>query len=156
MERSLLLCCCFIWSWDLFVQTNITSLNTFRKCCNSFVQSIVDARRPTHKNPNSIVAAEISKMLTNSYYAYQIEVRSRLIVPKHLNKKRTPCAKSSNYSKKLDHVSQQLHEAELAKADIQSKKLVIIVFFILQDAKLWLLKLYYNFFDKYCDIHNFQ
>ena len=49
---------------------------TPKKCCNSFVQSAVDARRQGEENPNSSVVAETMNLLANSSYVYQIMDRS--------------------------------------------------------------------------------
>ena len=49
-----------------------------------------------------------------------------------------------------------MYEVELVKSEIQHKKLMIVGLFILKYAKLRLLELYYNFFDKYCDVTKFE
>ena len=55
--------------------------------------------------------------------------------------------------KKLDLVENSLHEIELAKAQTEHRKPVIIGFFILQYAKLRMLELYNNFFTKFGDVN---
>ena len=62
----------------------------------------------------------------------------------------------SKLFEKLNHVNIALYEIELTKAEIEHKKPIIVGYFILQNAKLSLLKLYYNFFTKYCDVKNFE
>ena len=64
--------------------------HTPRKCFNNFVQSAVDARRQTDKNPNSSVVAETMKLLANSSYGYQIMDCSRHTVTKYLSDKKKP------------------------------------------------------------------
>ena len=58
--------------------------------------------------------------------------------------------------KKLDNVNNSLYEVELAKADIEHKKPIIVGFFILEYAKLRMLELYYNFCTRFCDVNKFE
>ena len=82
--------------------------------------------------------------------------RNRRIVTKCLVDGRTQAADISKLFKRLDHMKNSLYEVELAKAEIEHKKLIIVEFFILQYAKLRLLELYYNFFTKLCDVTKFE
>ena len=46
---------------------------------------------------------------------------------------------------------------ELLKSTIEHREPIIVgFFFILQYAKLRMLKLYYNFFGKFCDVNKFE
>ena len=45
---------------------------------------------------------------------------------------------------------------ELVKSNIQHREPIIVGFFILQYATLRMLELYYNFFDKFCDVNKFE
>ena len=45
-----------------------------------------------------------------------------------------------------------LYEVEVAKTEIEHKELIMVVFFILQYAKLRMLELYYNFFTKFSQV----
>ena len=56
-----------------------------QKCCNDFVQSVVDARREVDENPDSSVVAETMKLLGNSSYGYQIMDRSQHTETLYLN-----------------------------------------------------------------------
>ena len=58
--------------------------------------------------------------------------------------------------KRLDHIIDQLYEVKLTKAEIEHREPIIIGFFILQYPKLRLLKLYYNFFERFCDVNKFE
>ena len=42
------------------------------------------------------------------------------------------------------------------KSIIEHREPVIVGFFILQYAKLRMLELYYNFFDRLCDVNKFE
>ena len=126
------------------------------KCFNNFVQSAVDARPERDENPNSSVVAETIKLLANSSYGYQIMDRSRHTVKKYLSDEKTHGAINTIFFKRLDHVNDQLYEVELAKAEIEHREPIIVGFFILQYAKLRMLKLYYNFFERFCDVNKFE
>ena len=105
------------------------------------MQSAVDARRKGDENPNSSVVAETMELLASSSYGYQILDRSRHTVTKYLTDEKTHAAKNSKLFKKLDHVNNSLYEVELAKAQIEHKKPIIVGFFVLQYAKLQMLEL---------------
>ena len=49
-----------------------------------------------------------------------------------------------------------MYEVELAKAQIERKEPIVVGFSILQNAKLQMLEPYYNFFNRFCDIHKFD
>ena len=129
---------------------------TPQKFFNSFVQSAVDARRQGDENPNSSVVAETTKLLANSSYGYQILDESRHTVTKYLTDEKTHAVINSKLFIKLDHVDNSLYEAELAKAQIEHRKPILVGFFILQYAKLRILELYYNFFTRFCDVNKFE
>ena len=125
------------------------------KCFNKFVQSAVDARRGD-ENPNSSVVAETMKLLANSSYGYQITDRRRHTVTKFLSDEKTHGAINTKFFKRLDHINDQLWEVELAKAEIEHREPIIVGFFVLQYAKLRMLELYYNFFERFCDVNKFE
>ena len=126
------------------------------KCFNNFVQSAVNARREGDENPDSSVVAETKKWLANSSYGYQIMDRSRHTVTKYLNDEKTQGAINTKFFKRLHHINDQLYEVELAKAEIEHREPIIVGFFILQYAKLRMLELYYNFFERICDVNTFE
>ena len=126
------------------------------KCFNKFVQSAVDARREGDENPNSSVVVETMKLLANSSYDYQIMDRSRHTVTKFLSDEKTHGAINTKFFKRLDHINDQMYEVELAKAEIEHREQIIVGFFIFQYAKLRMLELYYNFFERFCDVNKFE
>ena len=127
-----------------------------RKCFNNFVQSVVDARREGDENPLSGVVAETIKLLGNSSYGYQIMDRSRHTITKYLNDEKTHKAINEPLFKRLNTVEKDLYEVELLKSTIEHREPIIVGFFILQYAKLRMLELYYNFFEKFCDVNKFE
>ena len=126
------------------------------KCFNNFVQSAVVARRERDENPNSSVVAETINMLANNSYGYQIMDRSRHTVTKILKNEKTHGAINTKCFKRLDYINDQLYGVELVKAEIEHKEPTVVGFFILQDAKLRMLELYYNFFERFCDVNKFE
>ena len=58
--------------------------------------------------------------------------------------------------KRLNHITDQLFEVELVKLEIEHREPIIVEFFVLQNAKLRMLDLYYNFFKKFCDTYKYE
>ena len=127
-----------------------------RKCFNKFVQSVVDARREGDENPLSGVVEETMKLLGNSSYGYQITDRSRHTITKYLNDEKTNKAINEHFLKRLNTVQYDLYEIDSLKSTIEHKEPIMVGFFILQYAKLRMHELYYNFFDKFCDVNKFE
>ena len=53
-------------------------------------------------------------------------------------------------------MNNSLYEVELAKEEIEHKEPIIVGSFILQYAKLQLLELYHNFFNRFCDVNKLE
>ena len=103
MERSLLLCCCSIWSRDWFVPRNVGFVECIpKKCFNKFLQSADLARQQSDENPNSNVVADTMKLPANSSYGYHITDRSRHTKTKYSNDEKTHSALNTKLFKKLD------------------------------------------------------
>ena len=105
---------------------------TPRKCFNSFVQSAVDAKRPSDENPNSSVVSKTMKPLAKSSFGYQIMDRSRRTVAIYLNDEKIRAMVITKLFKKPNHLKNALYEVELTKAHIDSKESIKVVFFILE------------------------
>ena len=114
---------------------------TPRKCFNNFVQSVVDARREGEENPHSGAVAETMKLLGNSSYSYQIMNRSRHTITKNLGDEKRRKAINEKIFQRLKVVKKDLFEVELLKSTIEQRELIIIGFFVLQNAKLRMLEL---------------
>ena len=129
---------------------------TPQKCFNGFVQSVVDARREGDENPDSSVVAETMKLLGNSSYGYQIMDRSRHTQTLYLSDENTHKAINNRLFRRLNNVGRGIYEVELVKSTVEHREPIIVGFFFLQYAKLRMLELYYNFFDKFCDVQKFD
>ena len=82
--------------------------------------------------------------------------RSRHTVTKSLSDEKTHGAISTELFKRLDYINDQLYEVELTNREIEHGEPITVGFFILQSAKLRMLELYYNFFERFCDINKFE
>ena len=129
---------------------------TPKKCFSSFLQSAVNARRQGDESPNSSVVAETMKILANSSYGYPIMDRSRHTVAKYLNDEKTRSAINNKFFKRLNFITDQLYEIELVKSEIEPREPIFVGFFILQNAELRMLELYYNFSKKFCDTEKYE
>ena len=73
-----------------------------------------------------------------------------------MNDEKTHKAINEPLFKRLNNVQKDLNDIELLKSFIEHKEPIKVGFFILQYAKVRMLELYYNFFDKFCDVYNFE
>ena len=96
---------------------------TPRKWFNTFVQSVVDARKGGDENSDSSVVAETMQLLVNSSYGYQIMDRSKHTENKYLNDEKTHKTTNGKVFKRLNSVSKKLYEVELAKSKIEHANL---------------------------------
>ena len=129
---------------------------TPRKCFNSFVQSPVDARRQGDESPNPSVVAETMKLPANSSHGNQIMDPSRHTVTKYLNDEKTHTAIDSKLFKKVNQMNNAIFEIELTKAEIELNEPIIVSFFILQQAKLRIYDLSYNFISICLDVNKME
>ena len=80
------------------------------------MQSTFNTRREGDENPDSSVVEEAMNLLANSAYGYQFMDRGRHTVLKYLCDEKEHGAVITKLFKRLDHINDQLYEAELAKA----------------------------------------
>ena len=124
---------------------------TPRRCFQSLVQNVVDARREGDRNKESTVVAEAMKLIGNSSYGYQIMDRSRHTTTKYVKGSQVDKLIDNKFFKTLNELPEEIYEVELNKTRIIHKEPIIFDFFILQYAKLTMLQLKYNFFSIFCD-----
>ena len=96
------------------------------------------------------------KLLGNSSYGYQIMDVSRHKIIKILNDEKTYKAINRPLFKRLNTVEKDLSEVQLLKSTSEHREPIIVGFFILQYAKLRLLELSYDFFDKFCNVNKLK
>ena len=108
------------------------------------------------KKLGSTVVAEAMKLLGNSSYGKQIMDRSGHTETKYVNDENTHKSINGKLFKRLNNVLERLYKTEFVKSKIGHRDPTIVVFFVLQYAKLRILVLYYNFFDKFCDVDTFE
>ena len=82
--------------------------------------------------------------------------KSKHTMTQHLGDKKNHRAINYQFFKRLSIVATDLYELELVKPIIEHREPIIGGFFILQYANLRMLELYYSFFDKFCDVNNFE
>ena len=99
------------------------------------------ARRKSDENPNSSAVAESIKLRADCSYGYQILNRSSHNVEKYLSNEGTHATIRRQLFKKLDYLKNGFNEIELANTQFEHKQPRIVGFFILQYAKLRMLKL---------------
>ena len=126
---------------------------TPRKCFNRFVQSAVYARRQRDEKPNSSVVAETMTLLANSSYGYQNIDRSQHTKTKYLSDGKTHAVLKSKFFRSFILWIIPCMKLNLPKHRLKLPKPLIA---ILQNAKLRMLELYYNFFTKFCDVSKFE
>ena len=116
----------------------------------------MDARRQEDENPKSSVVAETMKLLANSSHGYQIMDRSRHTVRKYLTVEKTHSAINSKMFKRLRHITDQMYEVELVKSEFELREQIVVGFFVVQYAKLRMLKLHHNFFKNIFDTDKYE
>ena len=126
-----------------FIKVYLSIEYTLTKCFNNFVQSVVDAQREGDENPHSGLMDQIMD-------------RSRLTTNEYLGNEKTHKAINENFFERLNIVGKDFYTVELLKSTFEHRESIIVGFFIFQNAKDRMLKLYYNFFQKCCDEKNFE
>ena len=74
----------------------------------------------------------------------------------YLSDENTHKAINNRLFRRLNKVGRGTYEVELVKSTVEHREPIIVGFFILQYSKLRMLELYYNFFDKFCDVQKFE
>ena len=82
--------------------------------------------------------------------------RTEHTMTKFLKDKKTNRAINSAFFKQLRYINDPVYGVELVKAQIKHREPIIVGFFILQNAMLRMLNLYYKFFQEYRDQNNFE
>ena len=102
---------------------------TPRKCFQSFVQNVVDARREGDRNKESTVVAETTKLIGNSSYGYQIIDRSRHTTTKYVKGSQVNKLINNRFFKTLNELPEEIYEVGLNKTCIIHKEPLMVGFF---------------------------
>ena len=129
---------------------------TAKTCFKPFVQSVVEARRQGDLNSQSTVVAETMKLIGNSSYGYQIMDRTRHTKTKYAIGPSVSKLVNNKFFKSFNELDDKIFEIDLQNSTVHHKEPLIVGFFILQYAKLTMLELVYNFFDRFCDPEKFE
>ena len=129
---------------------------TPEKCFESFVDSVVEARREGHKSTSSSVVAETMKLIGNYSYGYQKMDRSKHSKTRYVV--RAEVDKLVNYRifQNLNVIPSSIFEVEMVKSEVEHKEPIIVGFFILEYAKLKMLQLFDNGFQVFCDPQKYE
>ena len=119
------------------------------ECFNKNVQHAVTAPRERDEKPNSKFLAETIKMLASRSYGYQNMDYSHHTAKNFFNEEKTHGAIKTKFFIGWIKSMIGLFEVGLAKAEIEHREAIIVGFVILQFAKLRMLELYYNFFERF-------
>ena len=126
------------------------------KCFNNVAQSALKTKREGDEHPKSSVEAWKMELQANSSYGYQNMDRSRHTVAKYLRDDKLHAASNNKRFWSLGYTNDQVYEVEFLKSEIEHKEPKFFGFFSLQYAKLRMLELYYNLYEKYCDVTEFE
>ena len=138
----------FHFNLGLICRKIIAFCNTLQGSASTTLFSLQIKLKERDDNPNTNVVAGTMKLRANNSYGYQITYRSRYIVTKDLSDEKAHGGINHKTFKRLGYVNDQLYEAALVKSEIEHKEPTIVGIFVLQNAKLRMLELYYDVFDK--------
>ena len=117
---------------------------TPEKCFESFVNSVVEARRGD-KNRSSSVVAETMKLIGNFSYGYQIMDRSKHSKTQYVVGAEVDKLVNERNFKNLNVLPPSIHEVKMVKSEVNHKEPKLVRFFILQYAKLTMLQCFLIF-----------
>ena len=121
-----------------------------------FVEQVTEARRTGDVEKSKALLDEVFKLLGNSGYGKLIEALERqtnIIYTK--DEKVVDRALRSAYFSDLDEIG-QAYELESRKQRIVIRRPFQVGIAVYQLAKLWMLKFYYDFLDRYFDRRDFE
>ena len=102
----------------------------------------MEARREGDKNTSSLVIAETMKLSGNYSYGYQIMDRSKRSKTQYNVGAEVDKLVNERKFKNLNVHPASIYELEVVKSEVNQKEPIIVGFFILQYAKLTMLRLF--------------
>ena len=113
----------------------------------SFIDTVT-MHRIRDQNPDKAITGDTCKLLSNSSYGSVLMDRSKHTHTRYMYNKVTQMINSSNF-KSLDELNNRIFEVESYKKTIIMDNPIQIGFFILQYAKLRMLKFFYDCISEY-------
>ena len=96
------------------------------------------------------------KLIGNSSYGYQIMDRSRYSKTKYTIGPDISELVNNKFFKSFNEIDKDIFEVDLKNITVEHKEPLVVGFFILQYAKITMLELVYNFFDRFCDSDKYE
>ena len=121
------------------------------------MDNISEARRQGDIHPDKAIIADTWKLIGNSSYGSLIMDKEKHQEVLYLTSEGKAQQKVNDPRfRKLDDVTDELFELEMAKKTISLDLPVQLGYHILQLAKLRMLQFYYDFMCKFCDPRDFE
>ncbi len=116
------------------------------KCFAKLCQEITNARREGDKHPDKKLISDSAKLIGNSIYGSSLLQQARFKNHKFINSK-SKAQKLVNNPRfvNVEELDHDIYEFELQKKKIKLDTPITIGYFILQYAKLFMLRFYYDF-----------
>jgi hypothetical protein len=123
----------------------------------NFADSVSDARRAGDANPELALLASTSKLVGNSAYGKTITDKDKHVSVKYVTGSEKASLKVRGRGfVSLNEVTEEFFEVVTRKRRLKMDVPVIIGFFVLQYAKLLMLRFYFDFMDKFVDRSDFE
>jgi predicted NAD-dependent protein-ADP-ribosyltransferase YbiA (DUF1768 family) len=128
-----------------------------KKCFKEFQESTTAARRMGDLHPNMKILGDSKKLLSNSSYGgLLLRKEKHSLITYTSSENDTSRIVNSKYFRNLIPLHNNIMEVESGKKKIVCDLPSYLAFFVLQYAKLALLKFYYQVLDKYIDRSDFE
>ena len=122
-----------------------------QRCFKKFVSEVSDARREGDRDVNQAIIADTMKLIGNSAYGSLIMDKEKHMDVKYIEGKgKTQLKINDPRFRKLETITENLYEVEMAKNKIVMDLPIQLGYHILQLAKLRMLQFKYDFLDQYC------
>ena len=129
----------------------------FAACFSDFRDKICARRREGDTDPSKSVLSETAKVLGNAAYGSLLLDKTKHTNVKYVHSKhKAHLAVNDPSFKNLTELPGELYEVEMSKKMTVLDLPIQLAFCILQNAKLEMLKFYYDFLCKYVDKADFQ
>ena len=125
-------------------------------CFRRFGDAVSTPRREGDVHPHKAIIADTMKLLGNSGYGKTITNVDRHRDVKYCTEKAASLMVNDRPFRQLDVVVDDAYEIAMNKKTVTYALPVHVVFFVLRFAKMRMLQLYYDFFNRYMERPLFQ